>query len=47
MDAGEERIADEAAASVLRAKAAAIHRRALAVAAAITLVVLLFPNFSD
>ena len=45
MDAGEETIQDKALASKLRAKAAAIHKRALLVAAAITVVVLLFPDF--
>jgi hypothetical protein len=45
MDAGEEPVADGALASKLREKAAAIHKRALMVAAAITFVVLLFPDF--
>jgi hypothetical protein len=43
MDAGEEPIADQRVAARLRDKAAGIHKRALAVAAAITLVVLVFP----
>lgn len=45
MDAGEEPVADSALASRLRAQAAAIHKRALLVAAAITVVVLVFPDF--
>lgn len=45
MDAGEETINDEALAARLRAKASAVHRRALLVAAAITVVVLVFPDF--
>ncbi|MFL6253391.1 MAG: OapA N-terminal domain-containing protein [Pyrinomonadaceae bacterium] len=45
MDAGEEPVVDGALASRLRKKAAAIHKRALMVAAAITFVVLLFPDF--
>ena len=45
MDTGEEAVADEALASRLREKAAAIHKRALLVAAAITVVVLVFPDF--
>ncbi|HEY0172453.1 MAG TPA: OapA N-terminal domain-containing protein [Pyrinomonadaceae bacterium] len=45
MDAGEEEVADRALAARLREKAAAVHRRALGVSAAITLVVLLFPDF--
>ena len=45
MDAGEEAIDDRALAARLRARAAGVHRRALGVAAAITLVVLLFPDF--
>jgi hypothetical protein len=44
MDTGEEKISDEALAARLRAKATAVHRRALLVAAAITLVVLVFPE---
>lgn len=44
MDAGEETIDDRALAARLREKAAAVHRRALLVAAAITLVVLVFPD---
>ena len=44
MDAGEETIHDGALASRLRGKAAAVHRRALLVAAAITVVVLVFPG---
>ena len=43
MDAGEETIQDKALATKLREKAAAIHKRSLLVAAAITVVVLLFP----
>lgn len=45
MDAGEETIKDKALAATLRAKASAVHRRALLVAAAITVVVLVFPDF--
>jgi hypothetical protein len=45
MDAGEESVADSALAARLRNKAAAVHKRALMVAAAITVVVLLFPDF--
>jgi len=45
MDAGEETIRDGALAATLRDKAAAVHRRALLVAAAITFVVLAFPDF--
>jgi hypothetical protein len=44
MDAGERPVADPALAARLREKASALHRRALLVAAAITLVVLLFPD---
>jgi uncharacterized membrane protein len=44
MDEGEETIHDDALASRLREKASAVHRRALMVAAAITVVVLLFPT---
>ncbi|HEX8292118.1 MAG TPA: OapA N-terminal domain-containing protein [Pyrinomonadaceae bacterium] len=44
MDAGEEPVADSALAGRLRGKAAAVHRRALLVAAAITVVVLVFPD---
>jgi hypothetical protein len=48
MDAGEETtIEDRALAARLREKAAAVHRRALGVAAAITLVVLIFPDFKN
>lgn len=43
MDTGEETIADSTLAARLREKATAVHRRALAVALAITVVVLLFP----
>ena len=46
MDAGVETIDDGALAARLRGKAAAVHRRALLVAAAITLVVLLFPDLT-
>lgn len=45
MDAGEERIEDSALAARLREKAAAVHKRSLMVAAAITVVVLVFPNY--
>jgi hypothetical protein len=45
MDAGEEAITDGSLAARLREKAAAVHKRSLMVAAAITVVVLLFPNF--
>lgn len=44
MDGGEEPVTDGALASRLREKAAAVHRRALTVAAAITIVVLVFPD---
>jgi hypothetical protein len=44
MDAGEEPVGDRALAGRLRDKAAAVHRRALLVAAAITVVVLAFPD---
>lgn len=44
MDAGEEPVLDGALAARLREKAAAVHRRSLLVAAAITTVVLLFPD---
>ena len=44
MDAGEVPVADDALASRLREKAAALHKRALMVAAAITVVVLVFPD---
>ena len=47
MDAGEEVIADRALAARLRDKASAVHRRALLVAAAITVVVLLFPDLTS
>jgi hypothetical protein len=45
MDAGEETIQDKTLATKLREKAAAVHKRALMVAAAITVVVLVFPEF--
>ena len=45
MDAGEETVGDGALAARLRGKASAVHRRALLVAAAITVVVLIFPDF--
>jgi hypothetical protein len=45
MDAGEESVTDSALASRLRDKAAAVHKRSLMVATAITVVVLLFPDF--
>ncbi len=44
MDAGEETIQDRSLAAGLREKAAALHKRALMVAAAITVVVLVFPD---
>ncbi|MBV9927329.1 MAG: hypothetical protein JOZ96_20090 [Acidobacteria bacterium] len=44
MDRGEETIKDDALAARLRAKAAAVQRRALLVAAAITFVAVLFPE---
>ncbi len=44
MDSGEEEIQDAALAARLRGKASAVHRRALLVAAAITVVVLVFPE---
>jgi hypothetical protein len=44
MDAGEEAVNDKTLATKLREKAAAVHRRSLLVAAAITVVVLLFPG---
>lgn len=44
MDTGEETITDGALAARLRDKATAVHRRALLVAAAITVVVLIFPD---
>lgn len=44
MDAGEEPVAERALADRLRVKAAAVHRRALLVAVAITVVVLVFPD---
>ncbi|HEX8351416.1 MAG TPA: OapA N-terminal domain-containing protein [Pyrinomonadaceae bacterium] len=44
MDAGEETIDDRALAARLKDRAAAVHRRALLVAAAITLVALVFPD---
>jgi uncharacterized membrane protein YozB (DUF420 family) len=44
MDAGEETIDDRALTARLREKAARVHKRALLVAAAITLVVLVFPD---
>jgi hypothetical protein len=45
MDAGEETVNDATLAARLRDKASAIQRRALLVAAAITVVVLVFPDF--
>jgi hypothetical protein len=45
MDAGDEYVKDDALAERLREKAAALHKRALLVAAAITVVVLVFPNY--
>jgi hypothetical protein len=47
MDAGEEPVADRTLADRLRDKAAAVHRRALLVAAAITVVVLVFPDIKS
>ena len=47
MDAGDEIIEDKALATRLREKASAVHRRALLVAAAITVVVVLFPDLSS
>jgi hypothetical protein len=47
MDAGDEIIEDKALAARLREKASAVHRRALLVAAAITVVVVLFPDLSS
>ena len=44
MDAGVETIDDKALAAKLREKAAAVHKRSLLVAAAITIVVLVFPT---
>jgi hypothetical protein len=44
MDAGEERIEDESLLAALRAKSRRIHRRALATAVIITLVVFAFPS---
>lgn len=44
MDAGEEIIDDKALAARLRDKAAAVHKRSLVVAAAITVVALIFPD---
>ena len=44
MDAGEASIVDGTLVARLREKAAAVHRRALLVAAAITVVVLAFPD---
>ena len=44
MDAGEEAVRDQELAATLRGKAAAVHKRALMVAAAITVVVLIFPD---
>ena len=46
MDAGEEKIEDENLIKQLREKARRIHLRALITAAAITLVVVLFPNIN-
>ncbi|HEX8188883.1 MAG TPA: OapA N-terminal domain-containing protein [Pyrinomonadaceae bacterium] len=45
MDAGVEDLRDKTLAATLRDKAAAVHRRALMVAAAITVVVLIFPDY--
>jgi uncharacterized membrane protein YozB (DUF420 family) len=44
MDTGEETIQDKSLAVALRKKAAAVHKRALLVAAAITVVVMVFPE---
>ena len=45
MDAGVETVSDKALAATLRDKAASVHRRSLLVAAAITFVVLIFPDY--
>ena len=45
MDSGEETVTDGALAARLRDKASSVHRRALLVAAAITVVVLIFPDY--
>jgi hypothetical protein len=47
MDAGVETIDDRALAARLRDKASAVHRRALLVALAITVVVVLFPDLTS
>ena len=44
MDTGNEVIEDRALAARLREKAASVHKRALMVAAAITVVVIIFPD---
>jgi hypothetical protein len=44
MDSGDEVVEDKALAARLREKAAAVQKRSLMVAAAITVVVLLFPS---
>jgi hypothetical protein len=46
MDAGEETIKDDALTVRLREKAAAVRKRSLLVAAAITVVVLVFPDLN-
>lgn len=45
LDAGEQTIEDETLAARLREKASSVHKRSLLVAAVITVVVLLFPDF--
>ncbi|HEX8150841.1 MAG TPA: hypothetical protein VF591_26895 [Pyrinomonadaceae bacterium] len=45
MDAGEETVRDQELAARLRERAAAVHKRALMVAAAIMVVVLVFPDY--
>ncbi len=44
MDAGEEKVEDEAEVKLLRATASKIHRRALITAIVVTLVALAFPE---
>jgi hypothetical protein len=44
LDSGNEVIEDKALAASLREKAAAVHKRSLMVAAAITVVALIFPD---
>ena len=45
MDAGEEKIEDEALVARLREKSRRINRRALVTAAVVTLVALAFPSY--